>query len=1018
MVINGNLKFHTGGSGELQQALMQRFTTVARDALLGGAELYTGRLIYNTTTNELNWYDGTAWRAFAGIGVGALQFEVDAIETASGGIFDTDGTYVGSVLDAGTNITASTNLANAILQLDTAISGAAGVDTLPELTDVDSALNTGIADGDLLRYDSVNSQWEKSGFTALATNDLMQWNGTNWVNVTPSTIGGNSYGAVNADSGSIAAANTSDTFEIKTATNGGIVTAATSPGTDLITIAMSVAGLAAGTTLVLADEIAVNDGGSTLRYTFTDMVQDLDIPNAISANGLVTRTAADTYASRSITVDGAGALDGLAVTNGNGVAGDPTIGLDINGNVAVSTGVAEVTTIDCAVSSGIVTGDYFTLDSPTTSYYVWFNVASGGGDPAPAGKTAIQVNVASNTNTVVAAAASAAINGFGDFNTADGLPPVGFTDFIVTNAAVGAVTDAADVNTGLTITVNTQGVDAGIASGDKFIAYDIDGLANVSVTLADINNAVISDGIALNDLSDVVITAAANADVLMHNGTSWVDTAPAAARTSLDVYSKTESDTNFVDVTGDTMTGTLAMGTNVITITNAPVADTQVANKAYVDSLVNGLSWKNPAEVATTANVSLTGEQTIDGILTSTSRILVKDQTAPAENGIYVTAAGAWTRATDMDAAAEFTNATIFVNTGTTQADTSWTQVNTVATVDTDAVSFVQQNGASGVVAGAGLGKTGNTLNVNMGAGIIELPSDEVGLDFHTGGGIYTSATVGGVDDTTTNAQVGIRIDGTTLSLSSAGIKVPLSGITETEIASTALGNGIQGGSGTVLSLDLVAGSGLAFTGIELDLVSVPNSALANSSITLAADSGVAEVVSLGQTLTVAGGTNIASVVSATDTVTLNWSAALTDLSDVIITAAATNDVIQFNGTNWVDVTPATLVSTVNTEDLADITAGGTASGQVLVTGTTPFNYTPSQIHFVHDHTTSATSWTVTHNLGQKFVNVTVYDSTDNVIIPQTIVATSTTVTTITFNTAITGTAVITGVAGAASETV
>lgn len=54
------------------------------------------------------------------------------------------------------------------------------------------------------------------------------------------------------------------------------------------------------------------------------------------------------------------------------------------------------------------------------------------------------------------------------------------------------------------------------------------------------------------------------------------------------------------------------------------------------------------ARLASTANVALTGEQTIDGVLTSASRILLKDQTAPAENGLWVTAAGAWARVADM----------------------------------------------------------------------------------------------------------------------------------------------------------------------------------------------------------------------------------------------------------------------------------------------------------------------------------------------------------------------------------
>lgn len=141
----------------------------------------------------------------------------------------------------------------------------------------------------------------------------------------------------------------------------------------------------------------------------------------------------------------------------------------------------------------------------------------------------------------------------------------------------------------------------------------------------------------------------------------------------------------------------------------------QRAIKAYVDTTAAGINWAVGGAVgnATTANITLSGEQTLDGVLTSTSRILVKNQTAPAENGIYVTAAGAWARATDADAGAEFVRLGVFVNAGTTQAGTTWVCTRTTApTVGVDAIAFVQ-NGASAVyTAGTGLGQTGNQFNV------------------------------------------------------------------------------------------------------------------------------------------------------------------------------------------------------------------------------------------------------------------------------------------------------------------
>jgi phage-related tail fiber protein len=60
---------------------------------------------------------------------------------------------------------------------------------------------------------------------------------------------------------------------------------------------------------------------------------------------------------------------------------------------------------------------------------------------------------------------------------------------------------------------------------------------------------------------------------------------------------------------------------------------------------------KSPAQVATTgANITLSGEQTIDGVLTSASRVLVKDQNTASQNGLYTTGSGAWIRALDFNA--------------------------------------------------------------------------------------------------------------------------------------------------------------------------------------------------------------------------------------------------------------------------------------------------------------------------------------------------------------------------------
>jgi len=99
-------------------------------------------------------------------------------------------------------------------------------------------------------------------------------------------------------------------------------------------------------------------------------------------------------------------------------------------------------------------------------------------------------------------------------------------------------------------------------------------------------------------------------------------------------------------------------------------------SQTYVDNRVDGVMWKKPCYCATTANITLSGSQTIDGVDLSTVgivRVLVKNQTTPSQNGIYLNSSGAWARDTDFDAAGEIPGAAVYVTAGTTQADTIWT---------------------------------------------------------------------------------------------------------------------------------------------------------------------------------------------------------------------------------------------------------------------------------------------------------------------------------------------------------
>lgn len=161
-------------------------------------------------------------------------------------------------------------------------------------------------------------------------------------------------------------------------------------------------------------------------------------------------------------------------------------------------------------------------------------------------------------------------------------------------------------------------------------------------------------------------------------------------------------------------TSSFSMGNQLLTNLATPVNDQDAATKLYVDSTAQGLDVKASVKAATTGNITLSGAQTIDGVsIVAGDRVLVKNQSAPAQNGIYVAASGSWARSSDMDTWAEVPSAFTFVEQGTTQADTGWVCLaDAGGTLGTTAIGWAQFSGAGTYTAGTGLTLTGSEFSI------------------------------------------------------------------------------------------------------------------------------------------------------------------------------------------------------------------------------------------------------------------------------------------------------------------
>lgn len=272
--------------------------------------------------------------------------------------------------------------------------------------------------------------------------------------------------------------------------------------------------------------------------------------------------------------------------------------------------------------------------------------------------------------------------------------------------------------------------------GDVIGTTDTQTLTNKTFDIASgshfVLNGVTNDMLVLG-ADQTVGNSTANIPDLAGTSDTFVFTALAQTLTNKSLVA---DNTLFIDDTDNTkilqldLSGLTTSSTRTLTV---PDANGTIATEAFVQAFAQGLDVKNSVRVATTADITLSGTQTIDGIgVLAGERVLVKDQALGQDNGIYIVNAGAWTRAPDADEDAEVTSGMFFfVEEGTISSDGGYVLTTDGAiVVGTTPLAFSQFSGAGAIVAGDGLDKAGNTLSLDLKAnGGLVIETTELALD-------------------------------------------------------------------------------------------------------------------------------------------------------------------------------------------------------------------------------------------------------------------------------------------------